>query len=633
MHTQSSNGRNARPGRAARKRRRQAGNLMLLFALLMPTLLIPMVGLAIDATVLMSVKAKLQAGVDGAAIAAAQSLNSGLNFTLQQTAAQKAADQFLRANMVVNGAVTGYKGYWGAFNLKDGPNANDPNTDCKNSAGQLTACIVAAQDNINKRTTISVGASVQVPLVFMQIFGFSAGTVSANGQAARRDVVLMLVIDRSSSMDNTIGGVKVLTTLQAAATYFVNQFQPGRDRLGMVVFGGSALVAYPPQDWGVNPLDSKTGTFTGPDVNFNTETANPTQTIPDLIADIAIGSNTGTAEALTLAYKELAAANQPGALNVIVLFTDGQPNGLTANFNGPNPGGLGASVIAGASTCVFRNNNNPNPSMIGWMAQGGGYAAGTLDKNSGVYKLSQTDQVTHGSVAGWLSGGIEPVLAPGPPWNANPSPYGQAIPGGGQAGAGPGQGCSYEAPDPNTEVKQKNGTKTLANATGVLEQNIINDISSLPAYDYYGNSVTGSNLAPYTFTDYQQSNIWTATDKCNNGNTRIGSGAITGGPLVLNGNAREDACQFGLASWNAADMAARTIHNDASGLSPVIYAMGFEGNGGDDPAFMQRLANLKGLSTVYDPTKAQGMYLPIATPPDIAPAFQSVLAEILRLAM
>lgn len=71
-----------------------------------------------------------------------------------------------------------------------------------------------------------------------------------------------------------------------------------------------------------------------------------------------------------------------------------------------------------------------------------------------------------------------------------------------------------------------------------------------------------------------------------------------------------------------------------STLTPVIYSMGFEGNGGDDPVFMERLANLKvAANTVYTSTAPQGMYLQIQTPDDIAPAFQNVLAEILRISM
>src|SRR5208283_4782900 len=138
--------------------------MMIMFSLMLPFVLVPMVGLAIDATMLFSVKAKLQAAVDGGAIAAAQSLNSGLTFTVQQAAAQKAADQFLKANMVVSGAITGYNGYWGANNLQDGYNTTTGTATCV-----ATACIQATQDTANKRTTITMAATVQVPLLFMRI--------------------------------------------------------------------------------------------------------------------------------------------------------------------------------------------------------------------------------------------------------------------------------------------------------------------------------------------------------------------------------------------------------------------------------------------------------------------------------
>lgn len=544
----------------ARMRRRNAGSVMVMFTIMMPFVLVPMVGLAIDATMLFSVKAKLQAAVDGGAIAAAQSLNSGLTFSVQQAAAQKAADQFLKANIVVAGAVSGYNGYWGAHNLQDGYNVGTSTATCSSSA-----CISAVQDNTNKRTTVTITANVQVPLLFMRIFGFSNATVAATGQAARRDVVLVLVIDRSSSMNHVINGTPVLTTLQQAATSFVSQFQSGRDRLGLVVFGGSAIVAYPATDWNnTSP--------TGPDVNFLTATPSITTSI----SNIAIGSNTGTAEALVLAYKELQAANQPGALNVIVLFTDGQPNGITANFNAQ-----GASSVKSTSSCSYKSDSgNPSRSMIGWLAQWGGYVAGPTNNGHGIYSLAQW---TGTSVTTWLQAESEPVLASG---------SGQ-----------PAYNCSY------------------AN-----DQSTVNSDLTIPATDYYGNSTTGSGTAPYTTLDYQQSEIWSDTNECNNGQ-RIG-----GNPLTLTGNAAGDACQVGLASWNAADMAGRTIRADTT-LYPVIYCMGFEGNGGDDPALMQRLANIKGVSTVYDSTKAQGMYLPISTPSDIAPAFQSVLAEILRISM
>jgi len=83
----------------------------------------------------------------------------------------------------------------------------------------------------------------------MRILGFSTGTVTAKGTAARRDVVMVLVLDRSSSMDHVINGVNVRDAMKAGAAYFVSQFQSTRDRLGLIVFGGSTIIAYPSADW------------------------------------------------------------------------------------------------------------------------------------------------------------------------------------------------------------------------------------------------------------------------------------------------------------------------------------------------------------------------------------------------
>jgi Flp pilus assembly protein TadG len=518
-----------------RKRSRKSGSVMVMFTIMMPFVLVPFVGLAIDATMLYSVKAKLQTAVDGGAIAAAQTLKSGLTFDVQKATAEKTADQFIRANFVT--------GYWGSHDLKDG------SADCNGGP-----CVVAAQDNTNKRRTVSVTASVTVPLLFMRILGFSNGTVAATGTAARRDVVLVLALDRSSSIGSSLPAV------QAGATYFVSQFQPGRDRVGLVVFGGSAIVAYPPGDW-------NTLLPTGPDTDFMT--ANPS--ITTLISQIKVFSNTGTAEALMLAYQELKAANQPGALNVIVLFTDGLPNGISANFNP-----VGSTAIKSSSTCAYKDDGgNPARSMIGWIAQGQGYKAGGTADSNGIQKRMQSSGT---SVSAWLGSGNEPVLD--------------------HSSGQPGYNCAYAA---NTAQ-------------------VASDLNQIPALDLYQNSTSGMYDPPYTKTDYTQSKIWSDTTACNNGHRQ-----------PYNPNATGDACQIGLASWNAADMAAKQIRKDNT-LLPVIYCMGYEATGGTDPALMQRLANVNVASnTVYDKTKPQGMYIQIFTPNDIMPAFQSVLAEILRL--
>jgi hypothetical protein len=80
---------------------------------------------------------------------------------------------------------------------------------------------------------------------------------------------------------------------------------------------------------------------------------------------------------------------------------------------------------------------------------------------------------------------------------------------------------------------------------------------------------------------------------------------------------------------------------------PRIFTMGYVGQatgaGGVDNVLLQRLANVDtsndalnpatGLqfNTVYDSTKPSGMYIQIQEPNDVDSAFQTLLAQILRL--
>jgi Flp pilus assembly protein TadG len=613
MHTRYSDRLDVEPRRfsGSRNRRRKSGSVLVMFIFMLPFLLVPFVGLAIDVTVMYSVKAKLQTAVDGGAIAAAQSLNSGLTFAVQQVAAETTAKQFIEANTGIT--APGVTGYWGSKTLNY--------TDCDATGTPATVhtqnCVIAAEDNTNKRRTVTVAASVNVPLLFLRIFGFSTATVASKGTAARRDVVLVLVIDRSSSMTSQIALVS------SSATLFVKQFQSARDKLGLVVFGGSAIIAYPYGDWGKDVIGG--AALAGPDTSF--KDSGDSAAKPNMItslSNIVSASNTGTAEGLMLAYKELVAAGQPGALNVIVLFTDGKPNGLTANFNTSD---AAYNAVRGTSTCKNQNTGtthllNSATSMTGWMALSGTYhtdgppkyppASGSpanLDGH-GIFGLMQTDQVTNTTVTDWLAETTtEPTLKD-------------------SSSSSPSHGCYYLTVNKNPPPP--------------LHDEYASEDITIPKMDIYGNSTLGVNQAPYTTNDYKLSEIWSgSTDPTKNVKECMilqGTGATT--PTTIDLTRSNDPCQIGLASWNAADMAARQIHADPNNLKPVIYSIGYQGNGGVDDVLMKRMSNVASsvapttaTNTVYDSTKPQGMYISVATNNDIAPAFQTVLAEILRLSM
>jgi len=49
---------------------------------------------------------------------------------------------------------------------------------------------------------VTVTATTTAPTYFMKLWGKNGTAVGALGQASRRDVVIMLVLDRSASMNN-----------------------------------------------------------------------------------------------------------------------------------------------------------------------------------------------------------------------------------------------------------------------------------------------------------------------------------------------------------------------------------------------------------------------------------------------
>src|SRR6267378_166060 len=187
-------------------RSRQKGITVILLSMMIGTVIVPMVGLAIDGSILFMIKAKLQAAVDAAALAGGRSLSVGLNIATQTASCTAATQAYLNANFP--------NGWFGTTSP--------------------TVTVSIAQTAFKTRT-VTVQASVQSPLYFMRMLGLTASTVGAQGQASRRDVNLILVLDRSGSMQ--VAGV--CGTMANSAISFVDKFTEGRDQLGLITFMGA----------------------------------------------------------------------------------------------------------------------------------------------------------------------------------------------------------------------------------------------------------------------------------------------------------------------------------------------------------------------------------------------------------
>jgi Flp pilus assembly protein TadG len=258
-----------------RREERERGMAVMLTGIML-LFIIPAVGLAIDAGVLYVIRGRLTAACDAASLATARNLNLGMTLAEQSATAIARGENFFYANFP-----NGYLGTSGT-----------------------TPVITLGQTN-SSTLTVTTTASTNAPLYFMRILGGTSAVAGALGRASRRDVNLMLVLDRSGSM----AGAPCASMINAAKN-FVNMFVNGRDTLGMVNFSTSTFLAYPP-----------TRQFKAPGSELNTA-----------IDAIACTGGTNSSDAYWTAYQQLRAIDQPLALNLIVFFTDGVPTAFTARF-------------------------------------------------------------------------------------------------------------------------------------------------------------------------------------------------------------------------------------------------------------------------------------------------------------
>lgn len=544
------------------RRERQSGIALILLTLMLMSVLLPMVGLAIDVTMLYVVKAKLQGAVDGAVLAGGRSITGTVTLAAQRTRLQNIARQFLDANLP--------KGYWGA---------SEPTIDSQGTVtltdGSTYTCPTNStcvyQDNRSAKIYLSLSARVQVPLLFIRTIMNAAthqyyrtSSVGASGQAIRRWVRMVLVLDRSSSMSGS-----VCTAMKSASRQFVDLFSEERDQLGLVVFGGSAIVAYPPRDPTV-----ANGGGSGPDLSFKPPHS---PSIDNFISQIACTSNTGTAEGLILAYRELQKNPLPAYLNVIVMFTDGMPNGITAVFNGTSSPSV-PSVIK-TPGCTY-SSIDPNHPIRGWMAQGGGYADAT-GYGYGFYKMMQNTRGPAGytnnaqDVSDWMAHGSEGILR-----NADNA-----------------TNCHFNVDNNANHVGQ--------------------DLRSFPIQDVYGNATNT--------IDYRNSKIYHKIGKS------LDMTAVTNAYQVglVSWNAVYNAAKTIRSDTSLKPVIFCIGYEAGDELDRSLMKRIVNTNTG----FRTWAQDPKGqyLSSDYDPTSTRGSYFEASEAGSISAAFQQVASEVLRL--
>ena len=257
---------------------------VLVMVALFTVALMAITGLAIDSGIGFGVRAKLNAALDSAAIAAARAIGTGETDGERRAAAQAAGAKFFAANFP--------DGWLGAT-----PAA--PN--------------IEADHHEDGYWEISVTGSATVPTSFMRIIGRDLMTVNAEAEAIRRDLDMILVIDSSGSMgnpSNAFGEVK------DAASQFIDLFNAGSggDRIGLVSYASGSVLDVP--------------------INKDSTRGFDRTAIQNAINSLSASGYTTSEWAMRRAYEELEAvpAGLRSSLRIIVFFSDGAPNTVAADY-------------------------------------------------------------------------------------------------------------------------------------------------------------------------------------------------------------------------------------------------------------------------------------------------------------
>jgi Flp pilus assembly protein TadG len=249
---------------------RERGAIAVMVAISM-VVLIAVVGLVVDGGLAFMVKARLNAAVDSAALAAGRAVSVGNTQADQTASAQAAAAQFFAAN------------------IPDGYLLSRPT-------------LTGTKVQFNAGTvTIDVTAEAPMPVSLMRVLGFSSMTPVAAAQTVRKDLDMAFVVDTSGSLSSQSAGVKT------AAKSFLNKFNVAQDRVSLIHFAWGAEVD--------NPINASARGFARSAMVKN-------------IDGYTFKGNTASVEGMWHARDQLDSITpiNRSTLRVIVFFSDGVPN-------------------------------------------------------------------------------------------------------------------------------------------------------------------------------------------------------------------------------------------------------------------------------------------------------------------
>ncbi len=206
-----------------RNRRRQRGQILPTFAVLLPVLII-FAGLGIDIGLAYVTRATLSKAVDAACLAGMRNLNKGTSEAT--TIAQS------------------------AFNLNYGSHSRDASPPVLN---------VNFSSDSNGDPVIAANATANINTFFMRALPqYKTLQVNATAQATRPKLAMSLVLDRSGSMQLNGGW----SALPPAVQTFIEFFDDNLDQVGMITFSSIPTVEVPIQTYFTSPIITATNKMT-----------------------------------------------------------------------------------------------------------------------------------------------------------------------------------------------------------------------------------------------------------------------------------------------------------------------------------------------------------------------------------
>ena len=286
----------------------QKGSLIIMLTLVL-ALVGTFIGFALDFGRAYLEKARVSRLIDAAALAAAKILQGQAG--LESEATQAACD-----SMKMNGAQV---------------TMSNPTTCSTVSGAPITTTVSFFDSTVAGGPPlryVRVTGTEPVPTTFLRFLGWMApgnySTINVGVQAEAgpdRPIDLMLVLDRSGSMNQTDGsGQSKKFALQTAVNSFLDNNFTVDDRIGMTSFAYRGCAG-----------SSATGDFTGnicpgPDKSLGSSIASIKTAVNALVFN---NGSTGTAEGLQVANAEITNAindsTRSGTRKVILLVTDGRP--------------------------------------------------------------------------------------------------------------------------------------------------------------------------------------------------------------------------------------------------------------------------------------------------------------------